>query len=406
MVVRVMVMLILLMTALSRPRANQYLGYLTKRYLLGLSEVSSPVTATGERAWFVTYGVAAFLYRLFISFAIALLVAGKLFVIGVVLAIWALAVQLLYPTVRHVGFLLFNPALQGRRFRALAVVGGAALTTLVVVSLLPVPSWTRAEGIIRLPEQSLVRVGTDGFIVRLLRSDGQRVGEGDPLLQLEDPLLSARLAVLEWRLRELEARHSAVMLSDPIQAEILKDDMGDTRAELAEVKDRFDRLTVLSPADGTFMVPRAQDLPGRFVRKGDPLGYVTDLSAVAARVVLPQTAVDKVRRRTEAVEVRFANRPGETIRASIKSEVPSATDQLPSRVLGSQGGGTIAVDARDAQGLRAMERVFQLDIDLPPRPAGGYVASRVHVRFSHGAETLARQWYRGLRQLFLARLQL
>ena len=53
-----------------------------------------------------------------------------------------------------------------------------------------------------------------------------------------------------------------------------------------------------------------------------------------------------------------------------------------------------------------MERVFQVDIDLPPRPGVTYLASRVHIRFSHGAEPLARQWYRSLRQLFLARLQL
>ncbi len=388
------------------PRANQYLGYLSKRYLFGLRDAPSPVTARGERAWFVSYGIAAFIYRLIISFAIALLVAGKLFVIGVVLAIWALAVQILYPLTRQLRYLVFDPALQGKRTRALGLVGGVLAAVIVVVSLLPVASWTRAEGIIRVPERALIRAGTDGFIVRLLRSDGQRVGHGDPLFELEDPLLSARVAVLEWRLRELEARHSAVLVTDPVQAEILKHDLADARAELAEARERLDQLTVHSPAEGTFMVAKARDLPGRFVRKGDPLGYVTDLSSVAARVVLPQTAVDMVRRHTEAVEVRFANRPGETITAKLGSEVPSATDQLPSRVLGSQGGGTIAVDARDAEGLKAMESVFQLDIELPPRPVGGYLASRVHVRFSHGAEPLASQWYRGLRQLFLARLQL
>jgi len=121
-------------------------------------------------------------------------------------------------------------------------------------------------------------------------------------------------------------------------------------------------------------------------------------------VVVPQTAVYMIRRRTEAVEVRLASRPGETIRARIQREVPSATDHLPSRVLGTQGGGAIAVDARDADGVKAMDGVFQFDIGLPPRMAAGYVAGRVHVRFDHGAEPLGRQWYRRLRQLFLARL--
>ncbi len=145
------------------PRANQYLAYLSRRYLFGLPDVPSPVTAPGERAWFVTYGVSAFVYRLFISFAIALLVAGKLFVIGVVLAIWALTVQILYPVARHVGFMLFNPALRGRPLRAATLVWGTTLAVVIAVCLLPVPSWTRAEAIRAGPDQRPLRHPHDAF---------------------------------------------------------------------------------------------------------------------------------------------------------------------------------------------------------------------------------------------------
>jgi len=386
------------------PRSGQYLGYLAQRYLFGLHQAQSPVMASGERGWFVVYGVASSLYRLFISFAIALFIAGKFFVVGVVLAIWALAVQVLYPLARQLGFVLFGAALQGRRLRAGAILGAGAMVVATLVYGVPVPSWTRAEGIIELPEHSLVRAGADGFIVRLLSTRGQRVDTGAALVEMEDPLLRARVSILEWRLRELEARHAAELLGDPVEAQILKGSVVEAQAELAEARARLQALTVLSPGAGTFTVPKAQDLSGRFVRKGDLLGHVVDLSAVTARVVVPQTAVDLVRRRTEAVEVRLASRPGLTIPASIQREVPSATDHLPSRVLGTQGGGAIAVDARDSDGIRAMDRVFQFDIGLPPRAAGGYVASRVLVRFDHGAEPLGRQWYRRLRQLFLARL--
>ncbi len=387
-------------------RSSQYLGYLSKRYLFGLTDSPSRVTAAGERAWFVIYCVASFVYRLFISFAIALFVAGKFFVIGIALAIWALATQLLFPFGKAIGFVLFGPALQGRRIRAVTITGGAALGVILLLSLMPFFSWTRAEGILQLPEKSVVRAGTDGFIVKLLSRDGEEVQAGDPLFELEDPLLKARVSVLAWRLRELQARKAAVLITDPIEAGILADEIADAQAELDEASSRLSKLTVHSPDDGTFVVPRAKDLPGRFVAKGDSLGHVADLSQVTARVVVPQTAVDLVRRHTEVVEIRLANRPGETLYGHIKSEVPSATGHLPSRVLGTQGGGTIAVDARDTEGLRTIDRVFQFDIDLPPRPGGDYVASRVHVRFNHGAEPLARQWYRRLRQLFLARLQL
>jgi putative peptide zinc metalloprotease protein len=387
------------------PRSTRYLGYLVKRYLFGLQDVQSPVTAPGERGWFVVYGVASMLYRLVISFVIALFVATQLFLVGVVLALWALTVQIVYPAGKHLGFLLFNPKLRGRRLRPLTVSALLALTTIAFVFGVPVPSWTRAEGVIRLPEQSLVRAGTEGFIVSLLGANGQKVIKGDPLFVLQDPVLSTRVSILEWNLRELEARLAADLFKDRVQAEIFKDEIAEVQAELHEARARRDRLTIRSPASGTLTVPRARDLEGRFVRQGDLLAYVADLSTVTARVVVPQTAVDLVRRRTRDVEARLASRPADTIKASIAGDIPSATDQLPSRVLGTQGGGAIAVDARDTEGVRAIDRVFQFDIALPADTPQGYAGTRVYVRFSHGKEPLARQWYRALRQLFLARLQ-
>ena len=387
------------------PRSTRYLGYLFKRHLFGLREVQSPVTAPGEPRWFVFYGVASLIYRLVISFVIALFVAGQLFVVGVVLALWALSVQILFPVAKHLGFLLFNPTLRGRRIRPVLVSAVLALATIAFVFGVPLPSWTRAEGVIRLPEQSLVRAGTDGFVLRLLQPDGQTVAKGEPLLRLEDPLLSTRVSILEWRLREVEARLAAQLLKDRVKAEIFKEEMAEIQAELDEARARRERLNIRSPADGTLTVPRAKDLPGRFVRQGELLAYVADLSTITARVVVPQTAVDLVRRQTRDVEARLASQPGATIKASISADVPSATRQLPSRVLGTQGGGTIAVDSRDAEGVRAMNPVFQFDIVLPPDTPHGYAGTRVYVRFDHGKEPLARQWYRSLRQLFLSRLQ-
>ncbi|NRB01207.1 MAG: PqqD family protein, partial [Rhodobacteraceae bacterium] len=51
-------------------RANKYIFYLIRRYLFRIKAADSPVTARGERAWMFFYAIAAFIYRLFISFAI------------------------------------------------------------------------------------------------------------------------------------------------------------------------------------------------------------------------------------------------------------------------------------------------------------------------------------------------
>jgi putative peptide zinc metalloprotease protein len=83
--------------------------------------------------------------------------------------------------------------------------------------------------------------------------------------------------------------------------------------------------------------------------------------------------------------------------------VPSATDQLPSPALGSQGGGQAALDPSDREGRRAAQKYFLVDVDLPAKSGHLNVGGRAFVRFDHGWEPIAFQWYRRARQMFLSR---
>jgi len=87
--------------------------------------------------------------------------------------------------------------------------------------------------------------------------------------------------------------------------------------------------------------------------------------------------------------------------AEIVREVPAASGRLPSAALGTRGGGLFAVDPTDSDGVTILQDVFHLELQLeePIDRLGG----RAYVRFDHGQEPLAQQWYRTLRQLFLSR---
>ena len=105
----------------------------------------------------------------------------------------------------------------------------------------------------------------------------------------------------------------------------------------------------------------------------------------------------------------ICHHPERTLAARIQGEVPSATEQLPSVALGTRGGGEVAVDARDADGVRALDPVFEFDLALPELSQLDrevFVGSRVYVRFHHGGEPLARRWTRRLRRLLLERFRL
>ena len=96
-------------------RSTNYLTYLIQRYLYGMREADQITSLWSERIWFVCYGVAAFIYRMFIMFAIIAYIAGRFFIIGVVLAIWAATTQLLLPIGKGINFLSGSPKLRSNR---------------------------------------------------------------------------------------------------------------------------------------------------------------------------------------------------------------------------------------------------------------------------------------------------
>lgn len=74
-------------------RSSNYIGYLIQRYLFGVSDAKSPASSTGERVWFMLYGIASFCYRMFIIAVIIVFVAGKFFIIGVAIAVWGSSIN-------------------------------------------------------------------------------------------------------------------------------------------------------------------------------------------------------------------------------------------------------------------------------------------------------------------------
>ena len=143
--------------------------------------------------------------------------------------------------------------------------------------------------------------------------------------------------------------------------------------------------------------------PGQFVKQGTQLGYVLDLTTLTVRVVVSQDDIDLVRQRLHGVEVRLAERLAEPLPAVIWRAVPAATQQLPSLALSSQGGGAIATDPLDTEGVKTVQRLFQLDLHLPSYTGMINIGGRVYVRFDHGWEPLVQRWYRHLRRLFLSK---
>ncbi len=381
-------------------RGNAQVGYLVRRRVLGVRRAQSIAATTAEACWLTGYAVAAFFYRQLVLVAVMLAIAAWSKAAALVVAAWYLAAQWLYPAGRALQRLAHDPLVRSARSRALV---GAAAAGVVVIGLcaLPLPLTTSAEGVMWLPENGEVRAGTDGVLGEWLVAPGSLVRAGQPLVELDDRTIDAKLAVAEADVRAAEARHLAARATDAVDEVSMRAQLQRAEAEYSAALERSESRRLTSPADGRFVVAHPEDLPGRYFHQGDVVGYVVPSQRGTVIAVVGQDDIGLLKTRLRDVRVWLSDSPAEVRRAEVTRLTPAGDFDLPSAALGSAGGGSVAV-APDEGGRHSLARVFrvELTLDTPLERLGG----RAFVRFEHGSEALVLRGYRRLRQLFLRHL--
>jgi putative peptide zinc metalloprotease protein len=258
-----------------------------------------------------------------------------------------------------------------------------------------------AQGVIWVGDQATVRALTDEFVTELPVANGDRVGSGAILVKGEDPILVQSVAVTEKQLEELQVRLEAALPRDVGQANSLREQIRHLDGQLELGRRHLADLDVAAPKQGEFLITDAIDLPGRFLRKGDVIGYVVGDDDPIVRVVVPQTDVDPVRRATVKVDVRLADDDRHALQASIVREVPSALAEIPHLALATTGGGTVLLDPTKPDHPRPLEPLFHFDLHVNAGLDRSRLGGRVYVRFEHPPEPIAFRLVRAARQLFL-----
>jgi putative peptide zinc metalloprotease protein len=385
-------------------RSNAYWLELIRRLMLGEKPDRAKDYTPRERAWLRMYAPLALMYRLSVTFAIVLFVAQEYFFVGVILAIVALVGSIVIPCVRGVLFVVSHSSLARIRRRAVgglvAAIGGSMLFFLLV----PVPLWVTAEGLLWVPPCAEIRAPESGFVSGVLQQDKQMVAAGTPVLELESIELQATLEAQRARTRQMDIQFQSERTRDRTKAAISKEELDAELRALHRTEERMANLQVSSCVTGEIQLHRSGDLPGRFVERGELLGFVRTHSQSIVRVVVPQDDVGLVRRSSPEVRVMISDQTGRELRGNFLRHVPGGEFALPAAALGVGGGGIHATDPSDNEHLRTINRVFQLDVELPSPVTGSRVGARAYVKFSAPAEPIAKQLARRVRQLFLSRL--
>lgn len=384
-------------------RGQKYWTYLWDYHVFGARDQELPAESPSEKRWMFFYTPLAWCYRTFVTISIMLFIAGEFFIFGVLLALWSLVSLVGMPIWKACKHIASAATLHRCRSAAVRISLGLLVGTLVLLFIVPVPLHTRAEGVVWLPDRSILYAGGNGFFRRWLVEPGNLVHQGAPLYLLEDQQLAAEQAVNQASVDEAQATYDAEQFIDPVKAAVSLTRLKHEREVLRRSEERMQRLSGFAEADGRLVVAKAQDMPGNYYKKGDLLGYVLSNQQLIVRVVVPQDDIHLVRSHFRSADMRLSDHLKETYRVDEVHLFPGGTEELPSPALGLPGGGRIPTSPNDAEGKKAMQRVFILDMALPSDVAFAAFGERVQVRFNHGYEPLALQGLRRLRQLFLSR---
>lgn len=383
-------------------RGTEQVAYLTKRYIFGVRDISAPAWSGREAAWLTGYAVLSFFYRLFVLLAISLLVTSRYPFIGGLVAMWSVYMTVGAPLLRAIRAPSRDGRLKPLRKRIYTFAGGGLALLLLLLFAVPMPYSTDAQGLVWVQDQGILRAGEAGFVEKIVAQPGGQVKKGQLLVKLANPEADAQVKVLTAQLAQAETARQAAF-SDPSQTLIQEGNVKFLQHQLDTAKVRDASLAVTSAVDGRFLLPDADDMIGRYVKRGERLGFVADPARMIAVVLVPDDSIDPVRNRHSRIFLRFATARGESVEGTILRITPSSENQLPSVVMVSEGGGPFAPDPHGHDGLTSFQRFYRVDVAVPGIGAHP-VEERVHALFRHDWEPVGYRWYRSLRQLLLSRL--
>lgn len=385
-------------------RATRYFYYLARRYLLRVGTAVSPVAAAGERKWLIGYGLCAGLYRWAITLGIALYLASRFPVLGGLLALFALHQLFVKPIGRLFRYLRDAAELEGRRTRAAVTIMTWAGVWVFCFFLLPVPTNTRAQGVVGLPSQAEIYAPESGIVEQVLVAQGQQVEANQPILKLRAPELETQVKVVSAQLSALSAQYHTAVVNDVAASRPLQQDLTLLRSQLDQHDQRLASLTVRAKVDGTISLDHLNARIGDYVQAGDPLGYVVNPDELLVKAVVSQSDISRVREGINSVRIRLAERFSEPLEAQISQQTPAATRVLPSQALAYNGLSGIAVASTDQNQWKTVEPVFHIEFNLPSSATAVGIGGRAFVTMNHRSESIGQRSWRSLRQLLLDRL--
>lgn len=391
-------------------RSRELGKFLLERIAFGIRSAQPPILRDRTEFWFLlAYATLSYPYRFVVLATIiwVLWTQPAYFGLGVILAIVAAALWLVWPALKSLSYLLWSSRLVGRRTRAISTVVAVLALIATIIGVIPFPSPAYATAVVYPRAYQTVRPNEDGFVADVLVRVGDRVEIGQPLMRLHNADLEADLARAQAALDRAQATSDTAPSGPAGDLYIADLVVAQARRDVERAQARVDSLTVSAAVAGkvAFVPGSSTDLEalaGRFVRKGAAAFAIADTDQPRFRALV----IDREYGRAFAgatppkIHIRVRGDAAREISATVERAEPIASTQIYEAALTAPSGGEILMDPEDQSGSRALRPHFLVDLapELSPDGPTPLPGLRARVRFDAGREPLAQQWIRRIRQ--------
>ena len=383
-------------------KSSRHLKYLWKRFIGGDRQETHTARNPKEYSIFTTYGVLSFLYKFFLMLTISYAVSLRFLLLGKILAGIAFTLYVLKPMISSIYHVLKekDPYCKKRYYLfylafALVVAG---------LAFIPVPSYSRANGIVTSQKQQVIHLEVSGKVRSVPFSPGEKVKEGEVILVLENLEMLSNITKVENQLEAAKESQRAY-IENPDLLKILKIKINSLEQQLSEMRETYGKSTIIANQDGYIYFDSDLVKRGNTLTKGQAALKIVNNDQLSFSAVVYQTesAYFFMQSADKSPEFKIYVVEETTFTCHNVLAIPASKSELPSAALGFLLGGDVMVDQRSEQGTRALENFFEIRGELDQQDA--YDALKVvperrgEVRYYIGDKTLLSRGYLWVRQL-------
>jgi putative peptide zinc metalloprotease protein len=343
-----------------RIKSTQFFGYLIQEKVLGLEIPVQSYMPKSRRILFVTYAVASYIYRWFVTFAILwflsqVLKPYKLESISYLLAVGALVPLAGVPVYQIAKFLRTPGRL--RKVKKVRATAYAVAAVALVTGILLIPTPLRVSGsfVLKLAKPEEIYAEVEGRLVELNFKNGEWVKKGDVLAKLSNPEKQKELL---QRQQDHDVSYAKYLWFDRspdnrAQAKQHYEFAEKLEPMIEKIVEQIGKLTLVAGRDGQIVGLPRRDTIGQWLKPGRPAATekssstdkpyfceIGDPRHLQAHLILDQSDINLIRLdRTAWLKVYGK---AETTFKSVVSEIAQRSREEVPTELSNMAGGEVA----------------------------------------------------------------